>query len=105
MEARMRLLLAKAVERGIRMQDTFFRPSRRSLTVLWLVAFIATGFLYAQNDPGPANNRTRTDPSGSPSTGDPIGNLTAGETAAFNNGLIVFQEVDSVSGTLGAGSG
>jgi CxxC motif-containing protein (DUF1111 family) len=87
------------------MQDTFFRPCRRSLTVLWLVTFIATGFLYAQNDPGPANNRTRPDPSGSPSTGDPIGNLTAGETAAFNNGLIVFQEVDSVSGTLDAGSG
>ncbi len=87
------------------MQDTLFRPCRRSRTVLWLVTFIAAGSLYAQNDPGPANNRTRTDPSGSPSTGDAIGNLTAGETAAFNNGLTVFQEVDSVSGTLGAGSG
>ena len=87
------------------MQDTFLRPCRSSLTVLWLVTFIATGSLYAQNDPGPANNRARTDPSGPPSTGDPIRNLTAGETAAFNNGLIVFQEVDSVSGTLDAGSG
>ena len=91
--------------KGNTMQVTLFRSCRRTRKVSWLLAFIAAGFLYAQNDPGPANNRPRSGPPGSPSAGDPIGNLTAGETAAFNNGLTVFQEVDSVSGTLDAGAG
>jgi CxxC motif-containing protein (DUF1111 family) len=34
-----------------------------------------------------------------------LSNLTSGETAAFNNGKTTFQEIDSVSGTLTAGSG
>jgi len=55
----------------------------------------------AQSDPG---SRTGSS-SGSPVTGDPLSNLTSGETAAFNNGKITFQEVDSVTGALEFGSG
>jgi CxxC motif-containing protein (DUF1111 family) len=41
----------------------------------------------------------------SASTGDPLPNLTPNELAAFTAARAVFQEVDSVSGTLSAGSG
>ncbi|MFL6446167.1 MAG: di-heme oxidoredictase family protein [Bryobacteraceae bacterium] len=54
----------------------------------------------AQHDPGPrANVRASGDPP------VPLSGLTSGETNAFNNGLTTFQEIDSVSGTLAAGSG
>jgi CxxC motif-containing protein (DUF1111 family) len=47
-------------------------------------------------DPGPRNDAAQA---------GPLPNLTANEFAAFTSGKTVFQEVDSVSGTLTNGSG
>lgn len=63
------------------------------LASLFMFAVIS----FAQIDPGARRPL--------PGTGDPLANLTAGELAAFNAGKEVFQEVDSVSGALTAGSG
>ena len=68
------------------------------------VFLVSSCSVVAQTDPGPrgASSSGNVD---SPHTGDPLGNLTSGETAAFNSGKITFQELDSVSGTLEFGSG
>ncbi len=68
-------------------------------TVCALVAAVAMIPLstMAQTDPGPR--------SGPAAAGSAYRNLTGGELAAFTFGSGVFQEVDSVSGALSAGSG
>lgn len=73
---------------------------------------VFSGIVLAQSDPGPGSSIPRrgsftggTTSTSGVTTGDPIPGLTAGETAAFFNGQTVFQEVDSVSGTLSDGSG
>jgi CxxC motif-containing protein (DUF1111 family) len=60
-----------------------------------LLAFSAV--MFAQSDPGPRN--------GPPAAGTAIPHLTTTELAAFSAGQDTFQEIDSVSGTLSAGSG
>jgi len=56
-----------------------------------------SGIILAQSDPGPRG--------GLPGAGDAIRGLTPGESAAFIAGRAIFQEVDSVSGSLSDGSG
>ena len=69
------------------------------------ISFLAFGLsAFPQHDPGPDPGSGRKT-NGSPATGDPLAGLTSGETAAFNNGRITFQEVDSVSGSLDPGLG
>jgi CxxC motif-containing protein (DUF1111 family) len=71
----------------------------RTQTVCALIAAMAIVPLsaIAQTDPGPRG--------GTAAAGNPFRNLTGGELAAFTFGSGVFQETDSVSGTLSAGSG
>src|SRR5947209_8793120 len=71
---------------------------------IWAAFLLFPCSVVAQHDPGP---RIRNGNGGgnSPSTGDALSGLTSGETAAFNNGLATFQEVDSVSGVVTPGSG
>src|SRR5947199_3893248 len=71
---------------------------------IWLTFLTFPCSAVAQHDPGPRTS-TGNSSGNSPSTGDALSGLTAGETAAFNNGLATFQEVDSVSGTVTPGSG
>jgi CxxC motif-containing protein (DUF1111 family) len=72
---------------------------------------VFSGIVLAQNDPGPGSSTPRrgftgrTSSNSGVTTGDPVPGLTSGEMSAFFNGQSVFQEVDSVSGTLTDGSG
>lgn len=61
---------------------------------LWRIAlpFMSVGILFAQVDPGP-----RPGPAGA---GGPIPGLSANELNLFNQAKEVFEEVDSVSGTI-----
>ena len=60
--------------------------------VLCLSVVLCTGLLEAQVDPGPRG--------GAAGAGGPFPTLNANEKAFFNQALDVFNEVDSVSGTL-----
>src|SRR5579872_5945736 len=59
--------------------------------------------------PTPANNVTlATDPGprgGAPSAGGPFGSLNSTESGVFTDAKTVFEEVDSVSGTIESGVG
>ena len=91
---------------------SFKKLSTRFATGIVCGTFIVfSGIVLAQNDPGPGSSAPRRAFTGRTSsnpgvtTGDPIPGLTPGELSAFFNGQTVFQEVDSVSGTLSDGSG
>src|SRR3954454_20639604 len=74
--------------------------TRLSPLVLCLcTVLLSTGYLAAQNDPGP-----RSGPAGA---GSFYPTLNSNEQAVFNESLQVLQEIDSVSGTIAgeAGSG
>jgi CxxC motif-containing protein (DUF1111 family) len=62
-----------------------------------MLLFLLPVAVHAQFDPGPR--------AGHPAAGGPFQNLTPGEIGAFILGKQAFQEIDSVSGTLSAGSG
>jgi CxxC motif-containing protein (DUF1111 family) len=74
---------------------------RRSLfaATLWVCLLVlgSAGLLQAQKDPGPRG--------GAAGAGGPYHNLTAAEQAFFGQAVSRFMEVDSVSGTVEAGSG
>ncbi len=67
------------------------------LLCLSLLAILSTGTLQAQQDPGP-----RGDPAGA---GGSFDSLNTDEKNFFNQALIRFQEVNSVSGTIEHGNG
>src|ERR1044071_5248076 len=81
------------------MRHSSVRPPLRAYLNYLLCASIlaSSAILFGQSDPGPRG--------GPAAAGDPIRNLTQGELAAFIAGKAVFQEVDSVTGTLTEGSG
>jgi hypothetical protein len=89
------------------MHQTLILPSRRRYLHRFLCIFLLTFPMAAlgQYDPGPDPGGPRSGFNDLPSTGDPLHNLTGGESAAFNAGKLTFQEVDSVTGTLTSGSG
>ncbi len=58
---------------------------------------LAPSLCFCQTDPGPRK--------GAVGAGGFYPSLSAGETAIFNDALLRFQEVDSVSGTIESGSG
>lgn len=66
-------------------------------TAAQMLLFLLPVALHAQLDPGPRASR--------PAAGGPFQNLTPTELGVFNFAKSTFQEVDSVSGTLSAGSG
>ncbi|MCU1235935.1 MAG: Thiol oxidoreductase-like protein [Candidatus Solibacter sp.] len=74
-------------------------------TCLCVFLLVSSTSAFAQHDPGPDRGSPRAGTNGSPSTGDPLSNLTSGESTAFSSGKLTFQEVDSVTGKLSAGSG
>jgi CxxC motif-containing protein (DUF1111 family) len=63
--------------------------------ILLAVGFLSAQFIPAQTDPGPRPNPT----AGGTGGARPLRNLNANEIAAFNEGMVRFSEVDSVSGT------
>jgi CxxC motif-containing protein (DUF1111 family) len=71
------------------------------LFLMCLSVLLCSGLLLAQTDPGPRG--------GPPAAGGPYPTLNANEKAFFDQALDVFNEVDSVSGTIpgedGAGLG
>ena len=70
--------------------------AKHALECLAAIVLIAPG-CFAQTDPGPRG--------GSPGAGAAFPSLNANEVAVFNAGRATFREVDSVSGTIDAGSG
>lgn len=60
---------------------------------LFAAMLIAAGSLWAQTDPGPRG--------GGPSAGGPLPNLSSALSAAFDQGLTNFQEVEAVKDGLG----
>src|SRR5258708_13105130 len=71
------------------------------LFILTLVMLLIAGMAFAQTDPGVRG--------GAAGAGGPVASVTAnnpaGSLAFFNQALDTFREVDSVSGTIEAGSG
>ena len=71
------------------------------LFTLTLVMLLIAGMAFAQTDPGVRG--------GAAGAGGPVASVTAnnpaGSLAFFNQALTTFREVDSVSGTIEAGSG
>src|SRR5258708_17332239 len=71
------------------------------LFILLLVMLLIGGMAFAQTDPGVRG--------GAAGAGGPVASVTAdnpaGSLAFFNQALDTFREVDSVSGTIEAGSG
>ncbi len=71
------------------------------LFTLTLVMLLIAGMAFAQTDPGVRG--------GAAGAGGPVASVTAnnpaGSLAFFNQALDTFREVDSVSGTIEAGSG
>jgi CxxC motif-containing protein (DUF1111 family) len=63
-------------------------------------AVLTSGMLHAQKDPGP-----RPGPAGAGGPGSFYPTLNTNEQAFFNQALLRFQEVDSVSGTIENGKG
>jgi CxxC motif-containing protein (DUF1111 family) len=80
------------------MQNTCVWPLRAGIHNAVCAGILAlSSIAFAQSDPGPRM--------GAAAAGNPIRNLTPGERVAFENGKTIFQEVDSVTGTLSDGSG
>ncbi len=91
-------------------KSKLIRSETGFIAILGGALVLISTLAFAQHDPGPVKgppNRGNTGSGGGNaiSTGDPIPNLTPGEMAAFVNGKAVFQEVDSVTGTLTSGAG
>ncbi len=68
-----------------------------TLSVCLAGVLIGSGAIYAQTDPGP-----RPGPAGA---GSYYPGLNASEQAAFTSALDVFEEIDSVSGTVAGEEG
>ena len=77
------------------------KTRKLAFAVMFLAAFFVAGTAFAQSDPGVRG--------GAPGAGQPLASVAANNPTTilnfFNDGLDRFTEVDSVSGTIEAGSG
>ena len=83
------------------------RPATLAVAgVLCGIVISLPAIVSGQHDPGPGSSSPNFGGGqGTIATGNPLPNLTQGEMSAFLNGKSVFQEVDSVTGTLTPGVG
>jgi CxxC motif-containing protein (DUF1111 family) len=82
------------------------RAALALISVLCGIVISLPAIVSGQHDPGAGSSSPNFGGGqGTIVTGGPLPNLTSGETSAFYNGKSVFQEVDSVTGSLTPGVG
>lgn len=81
----------------VQLHPSFHRIPGLGLAAATLAVVLIAGAAQAQTDPGPRG--------GTVGAGSPVPGLTAAQLANFNQSQDVFQEVDSVSGTIAGEAG